>query len=197
MSAYVTPEIASKFAQEFTSLGDQQELILEAASRFFDNQTEVSDGFFNAVSGESDKVFIGDGTAYLKLPPYTYLGADPIVILDNDDDEVEIPLYLEQDGFLVIRGQGIRRRNPVTDSFKGWPVNAEITVSASWGFAAVPADVRMAVIQIALHWWRMGDPAFTVVSGTATAVGTDSIPPQSKVVIEKYRRKYSQVASFA
>ena len=195
---YATVIQTKLFAHEADSLVENEswELLITAASRMFDNLTEVTEDFYAAATGESDKVFYGDGTAYLRLPPYVSLGTDPIVILDDDDNEMEIPDYLDQNGTLVIRGQGIRYRRPATETFEGWPLNKEITVSANWGFATIPADVTMATIQIALQMFRGSDPAKAVVLSETPEALRDALPLTAKVVIDKYKQQYSQAVMF-
>lgn len=198
MSDYATTEQVAAFAQEFDALGTAgQDQLISGASRLFDRLCEVEDDFFAAAAGESDKVFFGDGTAYLKLPPYVSLGTDPIVIVDINDDELEVPDYLEQDGHLVIRDEGIRARSVVPDTFTGWPLNQEITVSANWGFATVPSDVTQAVIQLAILTWRQSDPAFARMSQSGQVVEMRELPLVVQNTIEKYRQKYSKTAIFA
>lgn len=198
MSQYATTEQAKLFGHETDSLDDDSwNLLLVSASRTFDNLTEVIDGFYDAATGtNSSKVFTGDGTAYLKLPPYIAIATvTPIVIVDDNDNALTIPTYREQEGVLVIRGQGVRRNSPLY-YFTGWPLNTKITVSANWGFAIIPADVTTATIQIALHLFRTVDPASAQLSDTTAALQL-AIPVTAQKTIDKYRSRYSNRAIFA
>ena len=226
MSDYVTGSQIADFAQEFDALSQNgQDLIATSASRLFDNLCDVDPGFFAASSGEYFKTFYGDGTAYLRLLPYTgVIATGQIVILDNDDIEQEIPEYFEQNGYLVIKGygQGVPTRdvmnagpsfftsswspwntqNPAWNTsasatfFAGWPLNLEITVSAAWGFPTIPADVQQATIQLAIHLWRIGDPAFAAVSQSGHAFTQHAVPTAVQIMADNYRKRYKQYAGF-
>lgn len=207
MADYVTADQVAAFAQEFDSLDPAgQELIVTAASRLFDNLADVSEDFFAPATGAySEKRFYGNGTAYLRLPPYVTLASEePIIIVNNDDDEEsDIPEYFEQNGYLVIKGYGagVPTRDAsdalLVHDFDGWPLNYEITIEADWGLPEVPFDVQMAVIQLAIHIWRTSDPAFTVISQSGEAYTPPAVPAQAKEIAERYRMKYSQKAYFA
>lgn len=205
MNPYATGQEIAAFAQEFTDDPDAQDILAGAASRIFDKLCGVEDGFFlPAGNAYSLKTFYGDGTAYLKLPPYTAINpSTPVVIYNDEDETVEVPDYVERDGFLVIRGyvNGIPTRDlmdaALTDSFNGWPVNDKITVSAKWGFTETPADVKQAVIQIAINNWRASDPAFTSISQSGTPNTLPEIPAQAKEIADRYRDAYNAKAVFA
>lgn len=224
---YITTTQIADFAQEFDALSpDGQSLIATSASRFFDNLCKVDAGFFSAATGATAKTFYGDGTAYLKLPPYIgTIAPASVAIVDNDSNVVETPVYFEQNGYLVIKGYGagvptrdVSNAGPtffsnswpstwnsysspfntgVATYFKGWPVNLKITVTANWGFAAVPADVQQAVIQLAIHQWRVGDPAFTAISQSGQPYAAPAIPVQVQTIVDNYRETYTSVAGFA
>jgi hypothetical protein len=202
---YVTPEKVAMFAQEFDGLDPSgQALIITAASRLFDNLADVEADTFKQAAGESDRVVYGNGTAWLRIPPYVGpLGVDPVVILDDEDVEMELPEYFEKDGYLVIRGygQGVPTRDRadaiLVQTFEGWPINKEITVSANWGFETVPFDIQFAVIQLAIHLWRTGDPAFTSMSQSGEPFTAPAIPAQVTEIAERYRMKYHEKAYFA
>lgn len=217
---YVTATQVAAFAQEFDSLSpDGQDLVITAASRLFDNLVGVSDDFFAAYAdaGYTSKTYYGDGTAYLRLDPYVALNpTDPVAVLDSDGTALDIPEYYERNGYLVIRDYGagvpirgntVFYRSPwpsenypvygVATSFIGWAVDQKITVSARWGFSAIPADVQQAVIQLAIHLWRTGDPAFTAISQSGEPYTPPAIPVQVQSIADQYRDRYTQKAVFA
>jgi hypothetical protein len=216
---YATTQEIAAFAQEFSDDETVRALVATAASRLFDNLCQVEENFFSAAEANATgRDFFGDGTAYLKLDPYVSLGVtDPVAIVDNDDNAQEVPDYFEQNGYLVIKGygQGIPTRDVLnapsnfeglsnwnaapSDSspFAGWAKDFKITVTARWGFTAIPADVKQAVIQLAIHLWRMGDPAFTAISQSGQPYQPPAVPNQVKEIADRYREKYSQVALFA
>lgn len=172
-----------------------------AASRLFDNLAEVSDGFFAAASATaSNREFIGDGTAYLKLDPYTELVTVTIndgTIDDPDFTTDNVPDYVARDGMLIALDKVSPAITDLSGRFSGWPVGKQIRVSAKWGFAAIPKDVTFAVIQLALHSWRLADPAFAVLSDSDKAAQNGNIPAFAKAIAEQYRRQYSRSFVFA
>jgi hypothetical protein len=202
---YVTTTQVGSFAHEFAALdAPGQTLIVTSASRLFDNLCEVEEDFFAEEDGTTeDRYFIGDGTAYLKLPPYVDL--DTVALNDGTVDVPDytadnVPSYIEQDGMLVVLDK-TKLQEPEAASypnrFTGWPGGVQIRVSAIWGFATVPSDVQLAVIHLALHLWRTADPAFAVISNAAgDALASRTVPKVAQSVIDKYKAKYSQKAIF-
>lgn len=209
MADYITEEQLTAFGHEFGALSNTTAVstLLSAASRFFDNQCEVTEDFF-AVAGntESDRDFVGNGTAYLQLDPYTTLNAtDPVKLNDGsvatpDFTTTNVPDYVERDGALVVLdrtgNQGFTQDG--RNRFVGWPEGKQIRVSAKWGFSAIPADVQIACVHIAYHLWRVGDPAFAVISNADnTASRPLTLPQIARTIIDKYRQRYSRSAIFA
>lgn len=172
-----------------------------AASRMFDKLVEVQDDFFATANGTyQDRTFIGDGTAYLRLPPYVALAdANPVMINEGTPEEEDyiadnVPEYAEQDGMLVVltRTRGVWPYYGGVARFTGWPVGKQIEVSANWGFTATPKDVQIAVSKLALFHWRMSDPVNADnVNATAEPL-IDGLPASVWPIVEKYRDKYSR-----
>ncbi len=206
MANYATAAQVGYFAQEFNALDTGgATLIIASASRLFDKLAEVSDDFFAAAdSSFTDRDFIGDGTAYLKIDPHTELNSsDPVLINNgtiNDPDFVatDIPEYVVRDSTLVVldkTNQNFNRVTPEYDRFTGWPDGVQIRVSAKWGFDAIPSDITLAVAQIAIQQWRTADPAFTAISQSEGAL--PAIPLQAEEIAKKYREIYSRRMIFA
>lgn len=185
-------------------------LLITSASRLFDKLVEVDDDYF-AVGDltepytYSDRTFVGDGTAYLKLPPYIELNpTDPVTInegtIDDEDFIIDnVPDYAEQNGYLVVLGRttghwphfgGVHR-------FTGWPDGKQIEVSANWGFTAIPSEVTRLTAHLALFLWRNGDVQAADGIDVVTPALIDGIPAVVWSGIEAYKRKYSQAAIFA
>lgn len=211
MSDYATTEQIRAFAQQPDSLaggadGSNWELLATAASRIFDNLAEVSDSFFAQTNDAfAYRYFVGDGTAYLRLDPYTTINPTTPVhinegtITDTDYEVGNVPEYIEKDGMLIVldkTNQNFSRVMPEFDRFTGWPNGKQIRVSAKWGFSAIPSDITFAVIQIALQMFRTGDPATAVLSNTEKAVSQE-LPQIALDTASKYREKYGQRAVFA
>jgi hypothetical protein len=202
MADYVTTEQVTEFAQEFGALtGSGPALLVTSASRLFDNLCEVSEDFF-AVAGGSfiARDFYGDGTAYLRLDPYTALNSVDPVVMDPDFD-VDVPDYTAIGGSLVVlekTKQASDTAASFTNRYTGWPLNVKVTVSAKWGFTAIPSDVQLAVIALAIVQWRTADPAFSVISSSEAAyTKTASLAEVHQNTIETYKRRYSRRALFA
>lgn len=205
MADYATPAEIKGFAAQDTAaaLSDANWAILAtAASRLFDNLAEVEEGFFASAGSSSAKTFIGNGTAYLKLPPFTELVGededDPVVIIA--DDEYEVPDYELVGSSLVVldrtQRQNFNEFSPST-RFEGWRDGIKITVWAKWGFTAVPKDIVYAVIQIAHSMWKQADPSFASVANVDGSLAQVSVPATAQKIIDKYREEYSQRALFA
>lgn len=213
MSDYATTDEIRAFAQQPDSLGGGPDdtswaLLATSASRLFDNLAEVDDSFF---AGQGDtpaftnQDFIGDGTAYLKLAPYTALNTvTPVLINDGTTaapnfTATNVPDYIEKTGMLVVldkTNQNFRLVLPDANRFQGWPDGVQIRVSAKWGFSAVPSDIKLAVIQIALYMFRGMDPATTVITNTEKAVNQANLPTFVTETAKQYKALYSRNALF-
>jgi hypothetical protein len=174
------------------------------ASRLFDTLCEVSEDFFAEENGlTEDRDFVGDGTAYLKLPPYVDL--DSITINDGtiavpDYTTDNVPDYIAKDGMLIVlekTKQGSLDSAMYRNRFTGWPDGSQIRVSAVWGFESTPKDVQVAVAKIALHHWRMSDPVNADNTNATPEPLIDGLPASVWPTVEKYREKYSQRCLFA
>lgn len=210
MADYATTDEISAFAHEFAALGNTgQDLLATSASRLFDRLCEVDDDFFDAAAGTfSDRDFIGDGTAYLRIGPHTALNiTDPVLInmepLDAVADFVNdnVPPYLDRGDYLIVLAN-TRYMRPEAASyplrFEGWPHGRQIRVSAKWGFAGIPEDVTLATAHIAIHLWRTADPAFATISNAEGAASRAvTVPQVAREIIDKYKAKYSDKAVFA
>lgn len=211
MADYITSELIAAFGHQFEGLADSTavDLLVTSASRLFDNLCDVPEDFFApAGDEESDKDFIGDGTAYLKLLPYTSLNdTDPVLMNDGDIDDPDytadnVPDYVERNGTLVVLNKTMRhdQNNYYTgvNRFVGWPDGKQIRVSAKWGFVDTPADVQIACVHIAYQLFRTADPSFSIISGIEGAqVANFRLPAMAQAVVDSYRGRYSQKGLFA
>ncbi len=178
--------------------------LAEAASRMFDSLCEVEEDFFAEENGlTEDRDFIGDGTAYLKLPPYVDL--DTVTINDGtievpDYTTDNVPDYYAKDGTLIVLDK-TKQQTALSafrwNRFTGWPDGAQIRVSAIWGFAFVPKDIQIAVSKIALNQWRLSDPVNAENTNATAEPLIDGIPASVWATVEKYREKYSRKCLFA
>lgn len=207
MADYVTSGQVAAFTHEFASVSEP-DLLVAAASRLFDKLVKVPDDFFAEVGGAfADRDFYGDGTAYLKLDPFTELNSvDPVKLNDGtietpDYSVTNVPEYIVRDGFLVVLDK-TKQMPPESASypnrFQGWPNRSQVRVSAKWGFAAIPADVTFACVHLATHLFRTADPAFAVISNADGAASRiETVPKIAREIINSYREKYARNAAFA
>lgn len=211
MADYVTAGQVGYLAHEWDATDLRAALLVTAASRLFDKSVGVADDFFS-IGDTSDpftyttRNFVGDGTAYLRLDPYIGLNPTNPVTLNNGTVAVpsytvtNVPDYIERDGKLIVLERTLRRNFSVTgiDRYVGWPDGKQIRVSANWGWSAIPADVTVACSHIALHLWRVADPAFATISNAEGAAGRPVTLPQiAQSIIDVYRARYSRNAAFA
>lgn len=147
---------------------DKKVFAVTAASRAFDRLAGVADDYF-APAAESalEKILRGSGSSILSLPPF--VGALGAVVFENGTDSeetVDAGLYTLQGDIPNQFLETFPRRS--VDSFGWssverlwrpelgwhcrslWRENASYTITARWGWAATPKDVKTAVIQLAI-----------------------------------------------
>lgn len=146
----------------------------EGASRLFDKLCDVEDDFF-AKAGQTAtaKTFYGNGIDMLQLPPFV----GSVTGITIDDEAFDTGDWYVRNGYVVRLDD---------DEFDE---DAVIVVTARWGFAEVPKDVQIVVLELANYLWRMKDSMFAQISGVETP---DDLSPTVKATIKKFRDKYSQ-----
>lgn len=166
------------------------EALIEQASRMFDLECNVPEGYFNPVPipVPTTKTIYGNGTNYLSLPPYIPGSLDTDIALP---DGYTVPTYTELNGHLVINSGGVlppfyRFHNCL---WSGWQSGVAITVSAIWGYRETPPDVKLAVIELVLNLWRETDPAQVKLIGIEGQPLRERIPPRVLEIAKKYRLK--------
>lgn len=170
------------------------EALIEQGSRMFDLECGVLEGYFNpvAIPIAQAKTFYGNGTNYLKLPPYVPGSLNPDITLP---DGYTVPTFTEQnDGrsfYLILNSGGVL---PPFDRFHnhfwgGWNSGVAVTVSAVWGFRETPADVKMAVIELVLNLWRETDPNNLRLINLENQPLRERIPPRVMEVAKHYRAR--------
>lgn len=167
---------------------DELTALIEQASRFFDLECGVEPGYFDpAEDTATSKTIYGNGTNYLRLPPYVPGSLNTPISMP---DGYTVPSFTEQNGFLVITtSSGVL---PPFQHFhnclwSGWPSGVAVTVSARWGFAATPADVKMAVIELVINLKRETDPADLKLTDLEGQPLREKIPPRVFEIATKYR----------
>lgn len=193
---YVTANELMANVQDPESSGtDPWEALALAVSRLFDAECDVRDGFFlPADADSSERTFYGNGTEYVRLDPYVAESIEEITV-DGDavtlDDTDE---YFENDGYLIF---GVPVDRPGRTRSRVIARETPVVVTARWGFAAVPADVKQACIEQGLFLWRKKDLAFSELSGVPSAVVTAKLSPTFELVTQRYRGTYSRNIHFA
>jgi hypothetical protein len=163
--------------------------LIEQASRMFDLECGVPEGYFNPVEIPiaTTKTIYGDGGNYLQLPPYL-----PGTLSITVPSDYTTPTYAEQNGHLVLTTEsGLL---PPSNRFynlsgSGWWSGVAVTVSAVWGWRETPQDVKAAVIEWVLNLWRETDPAAVKLVGLEGQPLRESIPPRVKAIARKWRGK--------
>lgn len=127
------------------------------------------------------RAIYGDGTNFLKLPPYVP-GSLTTVGWPAD---YTAQTYIEREGYLVRADSGVM----VWSSLSGWYRGVAITVTAKWGFAETPQDVKAAIIELVINLWRETDPAFLKIVNIEGQPLRETLPPRVKEIAKRYRVK--------
>lgn len=163
---------------------DVLEKLIERASRLFDLECGVEPGYFQAAANPSatERVIYGDGTDYLKLPPYMRGTLNTTLGYPSGYTALE---FVERNGFLVrTSATGVLNARYLY----GWYEGAPISVSAQWGYAETPTDVRHAIIKLVIHLCRTVDPTqlkLLVLEGQP--LFQDRMPKDVIELAKKYR----------
>lgn len=174
-----------------TALADAElQDLIEQASRMFDLECGVPERYFNPVEIPiaTTQTIYGDGTNYLRLPPYVPGSLDSTITLP---DGYTTPTYTEIDGHLVINSGGVlhpfnRFHNCL---WAGWQSGVAVTISAIWGYRETPADVKLAVIELVINLHRETDPTNVKLVNLEGQPLREKIPPRVFEIAKKYRFK--------
>lgn len=190
MGQYATAVQFRAFAFQSVAADDAKyDALLLRASRLFDRACETEDDHFAVAGAASARTFYGDGSTYLRLDPYV-AGSLTTVTMPTGY-EVPDRVELGRDGsFYLVRTfneDGTLYTDRSILSRPGWLVGVPVTVTARWGYAAIPDDVVHVVIQKAIHLWRTNDPA---QQKTADVDEQSKQEPEDwERVAEKYRER--------
>ena len=192
--------------------------------RLFDHLANVPENYFAAVraidtddisdDGTDEKVINGNGLQILSLPPF--VGNITSVVYQNGTSEMEtvnadtfkvsgltpnrfLETYRERyfDSFRPFDYQNLWTPDYGWRNTNVWRENANYTVRARWGFEAVPADVKTAVIQMAISIMSDLDLAKTFAL-EAKADEKNHLPDHSFAAItaRKYRQSLGNASGF-
>lgn len=187
--AYCTAtEVREVATQITTGVIDDTTLgkVIERASRFFDRECGVSEGYFEPAGSSSARTFYGDGGSYLRLDPYVAGSLNTTLVLPSG---YTAPEFAEIGGFLVLKATNstLLTREVIGRSDYGWQSGVPVTVTAQWGHAATPADVKMAVIEMVINLVRETDPATLNLLDLERQPLRERIPPRVAEVARFYR----------
>ena len=168
-----------------TALPDAElDALIEQASRFFDLECGVEPEHFKAASDTATaRTFYPDGTGFLRLDRYVPGSLNATITLPSG---YTAPEFVERNGYLIRSSSSVLvdtryRADP-------WTIGVPVTVSARWGYAATPADVKLAVIELVLNLWRETDPANVKLVGLEGQPLREKLPPRVAEIAKKYRR---------
>jgi hypothetical protein len=168
--------------------------LIEQASRMFDLECGVPEGYFNPapIPIATERTFYGDGGNYLSLPPYIRGTLNTSITLP---DGYTAPTFVELDGYLVLTNGGVlppfQRLHDYWRS--GWYSGVSVTVSAVWGYRETPADVKLAVIELVINLERETDPAGLRLKDLEDQPLREKLPPRVLEIARKYRFKTGAV----
>lgn len=131
------------------------------------------------------QTFYSDGGNMLALPPYVSGSLNTTIGLP---DGYSAQTFIERDGYLVradTNGVVFSGFNPL---YGGWYQGVPMTITAKWGYAATPADVKMAVIELAINVFRETDPAGLRLTNLDGSALRETMPPRVDEIARRYRR---------
>lgn len=166
------------------------EALIEQASRYLDLVCGVPARYFNpsAYPFATSQTFYGDGTNYLRLPPYVAGTLNTTLTLP---DGYTAPTFTERDGFLVVNSSGVlppfRYFNHAW--WQGWYSGVAVIVSAIWGFQDADAAIKMATIELVINLVRETDPANVKLINIEGHTLREKMPPRVEAIAKKYRFK--------
>lgn len=159
--------------------------LLEMASRYFDLECGVEPGYFEAAeSTPAARTFYGNGSNFLRLDRYVPGSLNATLSYPTGYTALD---YIERDGYLVITdSSGVISSRSLTFC-NGWYRGVPITVTAKWGFAATPADVKLAVIELAANLWSELDPKHLKLVAPEHLPLREKLPPRVAEIARRYR----------
>lgn len=192
--------------------------LITRASRLFDNAAGKPKDYFGAAAASPSataRKFWGNGTDYLRLDPYLIPAGVTSITTVAMPTGFTVPGYLEANHhsraelnmpgeFCLVRtyGDNESRFSALSErgdlfpaefsgelDYVGWPDGIKVTVTAKWGWDAVPEDVKEATIETVIAIWRGRDAGFARavgVEGAGVVIG-EALPQRAREVAERYR----------
>jgi len=187
---YCAPTEVREVATQITAVAeptawtdDVLNKVIERASRIFDLECGVAPEYFEAAGTNATEITVdGDGTNYLRLPPYIPGSLNTTLTYPSGYSALG---FTERVGYLVRTENGIL----LAHQFGGWYENVPITVSARWGFEATPADVKHAIIEFVINLCKEVDPASIKLMNLDNQPLREKMPPRVQLVANKYKMR--------
>lgn len=133
----------------------------------------------------TNKTIYGNGSSYLKLPPYVPGTLNSVLVYPTGWTALT---FVERDGYLIqTSSDGIA--SPFLNYSSGWYGGIPIVASAIWGYASTPEDVKLAVIELVINLWRESDPAFLKLVNIDNQPLREKLPPRVAEIAKRYRVK--------
>lgn len=137
---------------------------------------------YGADVAATNKTIYGDGTNYLRLPPYVAGSLNTTLTLPEG---YTAPTFIEKDGYLIFISNSVAP--PFFPNIYGWNSGIPVIASAIWGYAETPEDVKMAIIELVLNLWRETDPSQVKLVGIEGQPLRETMPPRVKEVARRYQ----------
>lgn len=173
-----------------TALSEAElDALIEQGSRYLDLLCGVPAGYFNppAFPHATEQTFYGDGTNYLRLPPYIPGTLNTAITVPEG---YTVPTFTEMDGYLVLNSNGTLPPFTRFDRWWcGWWSGVGITISAQWGFRDVDGAIKLAVIELVINLKRETDPAELKLTNLEGQPLREKIPPRVWEIARRYRFK--------
>lgn len=188
--------------------------MLPRVSRLIDSYCGVSEDYFakgNPSQTASSRTFWGDGTDYLLIDPYlststltlTMPTGFSVATYIESNPYVRNRLVQSAGQFFLVRTYGTdgnrlsslnERRDYFYAEFSnqvdyvGWPAGIKVTLSAKWGWDAVPLDLVEATLETLGSMWRSKDQGFArAVAIEGVAIINEALPPRARLLCDAYR----------
>jgi hypothetical protein len=175
------PELKSEQEKEAV------ERVLEAASAFVDSFCKRSVGYFLPASNSATmKRFRGEGKRFLRIPP---TNSTPTV------EGIESGTFYKSDGngWLYFEITDLPETSSALESFDSyrlWQKGKLYKVTAKWGYAETPADIKEAVRQIVVKWYQTARGIFGTDSITPTGFVVErDVPVHARAMLENYIKR--------
>lgn len=152
--------------------------LLEQATDYLVGETGADVVVAPPTGDGTARVFYGTGTAYLSVGDH-----DGAIVADNVEPPAAygVPTFADVEGILVLTGAA-----GDVYPYAYWPLGVPFTITARWGSAAVPGDLKAACLDLAVFWYVQSrvDRPEQMASG--------DVPASVRRVIE--RRRYQKGA---